>query len=168
MLRRPVEFAGPALPGTARVGEVDVEAGVLRHGLVVGELHPAIPGQRSPHLLGQQIHFSREAGRDGLHVAPIDLNQNGEPCRALDDRRDLGPLTTEEKVSFPVSGDCAVRGLSRALGNRDGVLDLGAPLPRDVVVNAPTDRPAGSQMLLQLLRENAAGLYEQRFVDRLV
>ena len=77
-------------------------------------------------------------------------------------------MAAEEEVSLPMARDRAILSLSGALGDGDRVLDLGSPLSGDVVVNAAPDRPPGSQMLLQLLRQNTAGLHEQGLVDRLV
>ena len=67
-----------------------------------------------------------------------------------------------------MTGDRAIFSFGGALGDRDGILDLGAPLTGDVVMYAAADRPPGSQVLLQFLGEHATRLHEQRLVDRLV
>lgn len=41
-------FVGAALPGTLRVTKIDLHPGRKGESFMLGQFHPAIPGQRSP------------------------------------------------------------------------------------------------------------------------
>jgi hypothetical protein len=70
-----------------------------------------------------------------------------------------------DQVAFPVARDGAVLDLGRALRDHDHVAQLPA------VVRAPALAPTGAaraQTRGEVLAQRAAGLNEQRLIDRLV
>jgi hypothetical protein len=135
---------------------------------VVGQFHAAVPGQGLAELFGQPGHLPGQAGGHGGHGAVVEGDEDGEAGRSFDDGRDLRPVSAQQQVSFPVPGDGPILGLGRPFADRHRVLDLGPPLAGHGVVNVAPGRAPGAQVLLQLLGEHAAGLHEQRLVNRLV
>ena len=61
-------LVGAALPRAVRVAEVHLDVGRHGEGLVRGEFHPAIPGERRHQARRQTVHAARERRHDALRV----------------------------------------------------------------------------------------------------
>src|SRR5207245_9504318 len=102
-----------ALPGAARVAEVDLDLGGDGELGVVGHLQAAIPGQRAAQLLRQARDLPAERLGDRAAARAADRDQQHEAGVALDQRRDLAVAAALQQVAFPVAGDRPVGRLGR-------------------------------------------------------
>ncbi|APT96193.1 hypothetical protein CSTAT_13345 (plasmid) [Corynebacterium stationis] len=91
----------------------------------------------------------------------VDVHNPRQPSRAFDHRSDLRLTGADDEISLPVPDLGPVISLRRALGDRHGVFDLGAPLPTGRVGACLPDRPAGTETFLQGFRQHTPGLDEQ-------
>lgn len=165
---QPVRVLGGApLPRTARVTEVDLDAGGYGERLVLGHLLALIPRhaaaqlgrqrtnpprQRAAHLLG------RAALRQPLeqHVATLALDQ-GRHCRLS--------RAAEHEIAFPVAWHGPIRRLRGAGGDHHHPLQ---PTGRDRTSLRPPLRSPRAQILRQRPTQGPAPLDEQGSIDRLV
>jgi hypothetical protein len=95
------------------------------------------------------------------------VQQHGEPRRALDQCSNSGAAKTENEITFPVSWHRTVGDFYRALANHD--------LGRDEVLASPTrarsrhsEHPPGAQTGCQFATQRASTLDEQGLVDSLM
>jgi len=110
---------------------IDLQARVLCH------LGALVPGQRSSQLLGQggdgarncvAYSFGSMAGerRTILHAGFLtvtyhsrQVQQHGEPRRALDKCSDSGAAKTQNEIAFPMPRHCTVGDFCWALADHD-------------------------------------------------
>lgn len=146
-------LASATLPGTVRVAEVDLHAGlrgqfdVPRHllALVVGEA----PAQRR----SDRIELGREARQRRGCSGVIHLGQQHQAARAFDQHAHRGLVAGAlDEVALPVARHDAVVHLGWAHMDADHVGDLPAPVlaPRARHAGAATVAQAGHELLAQL------------------
>src|SRR5450755_1146734 len=118
-----------ALPRTAGIAEVDLDAAVDRERGVLEHLLALVPGQRATQLLGQRpdAAYQRVADRFGA-VTVGERDELAVAGLALNQRRDPGRELAEQQIALPVTRDRTVGNLSRALGDHHLVRDLALPL----------------------------------------
>ena len=125
------------LPGAVRVAEVDRQAGVDAQLRVLGHLRSLVPGKRAAQLLGQRrdrrrdrvthrlctVTGQRGAVLDGgllsVAVHAGQVQQHGEPCRALDERTDRRAAQPEDEIALPMAGNGAFIGFGGPLTDHD-------------------------------------------------
>ncbi len=122
-----------ALPRTARVGEVDRDAGLDFERCMLRELLASVPSQGSAELLWEGGHLGgervlhrdrsitgeRRPVLDGVLVSIAlfsrQMDQQGEPRGPLDQRADRRAFQPDDEVAFPVPGDGTIVGLGGSL-----------------------------------------------------
>jgi len=174
-----------ALPWTGGIAEGDLYACVDLQARVLGHLSALIPGQRSPQLLGQGGDRARDrlthrvgamAGERGavLHARFLamtchagQVQQHGEPRRALHEGSDGRAAETQDEIAFPVSRHRAVGGFRRTLADHD--LGREQALPSSARAHSRhTQRPPAPEASRQFAAQRTTALDEQRLVDGLV
>ena len=112
-----------ALPRTARITEVDLDARVDLQASMLGHLCALVAGQRSPELLGQGENRARNGGADRLRAMPgergavlqarplamsleaVKMQKLGEAGGAFDERTDRRAAQAQDQISFPMARD---------------------------------------------------------------
>ena len=112
-------FVGAALPGTARIAEVDLQVGCGGEAPVASHLLALVPCQRAPQLLGQCADLLGERRQHSRRVPSRQLHKHREPAVPLDQGDDVGVVRTGEQITLPMTGDGAILGLGRSLADGD-------------------------------------------------
>src|SRR5215203_911398 len=178
-------LVGGTLPWALRIAEVDLQTCIDLQARMLSHLRSLIPGQRSSQLLGQGGDRARDClansfgsmacerrtilylGFPTVTCHARQVQQHGEPSRALDQRSDGRAAKTQNEITLPMSGHRTVGDFYRALANHD--------LGRYEVLASPTcarsrhsEHPAGAQTGCQFAAERASTLDEQGLIDSLV
>src|SRR5271155_307668 len=110
-----------ALPGAARIAEVDLQPRADAQVRVLRHFCPLIPGQGLPNLLGQAGDGARDSVADrfctmtgergsvldprgiGVGCHARQMQQDREPCRSLYQSADRRTAETEDEITLPVN-----------------------------------------------------------------
>src|SRR4051794_16497529 len=95
------------------------------------------------------------------------MEQHGEPRRALDQGADCRAAQTQDQISLPMTRYRPVGHLSRALADHDLGRDMRLA-PTTAASSRNPERPPSPQAGGQLAPQRAASLHVQRLVDGLV
>ena len=155
------------LPRTMRVGEVDLDAGLLREQLVLGHLFALVVGEGPRHLLGQGAHLPGEGLPDTRRILRSQGHQEGGAGRPLHERAQRrGAPAPHDQIPLPVAGHRPIRHLRGALFDAQHRGDVATSL-RTAAARPPV-RPSVPERPEQRPLELAAGQHVHVRVDRLV
>ena len=140
-----------ALPGTARITEVDLDVGGNREALVGMHLFALIPGQGASQLLRQLADVLGKRSNNSRRVLAGDLDEHREAGIALDKGSDVRVVRSgRKKVSFPMPRHSAILNLGGPLADRDHIEDMPLSTLR-VVAFGVTHPPRSTQLRRQAL-----------------
>ena len=117
-----------ALPGTARITEVDLDVGGNREALVGMHLFALIPGQGASQLLRQLADVLGKRSNNSRRVLAGDLDEHREAGIALDEGGDVRVVRSGKKVSFPMPRHGAILNLGGPLADGGHIEDMPRPL----------------------------------------
>ncbi len=143
-----------SLPGTLRMGEVDLHFCLFREQSMLAHFLTLVVREGAPELGGQRPHFPRESPPHGGRVLSLQRHQqrkSGGAFHQRPERRRVG--MAHEQVALPMARYRAIGDLSRPLVNAHNVLNR----PRraaDLV--GPTEAVAAPQIAGQLVLERTA------------
>src|SRR6516162_4777957 len=159
-----------ALPGAARVAEEHRDTSRDGEPRVRGHLLALVPGQRPSQRDRQLGNLRGESfGDDICGVTGWESNEHDEAAVPLDEGRNRAGTLAKDQVAFPMARDCAVVGLGRSFTDVHEVADLALTIAGVLRERRrPSRRTLRAQIASQLLAQRAAGLHEQRLIDRLV
>ena len=120
-------FVCAALPGASGITEIHLGVRCQGEGLVVGEFHAAIPGQRLTKLFRQLPDVRAEGRHHGLGILASDFHEHRKPGVPLDESHNVGIAASGNEVAFPMTRGGSVRDLRRAMSNRDSIDNLATP-----------------------------------------
>ena len=144
-------FVAAALPWAFRVTEGHGDAGIDGEAGVIGELEPAISGQRATQLGGQGGDVRGELVDDMRgRPAAREAHEHHEPGLALDERGDLGVAATDEQVTFPVAGHGPIVGFRRSFADAHRTDDLASAMSSRGVHSRAADRSSTAKVRGQL------------------
>src|ERR1700731_4771083 len=149
---RPLVWA--ALPGTARITEVDLDVGGNREALVGMHLFALIPGQGASQLLRQLADVLGKRSNNNRRVLAGDLDEHREAGIALDEGSDVRVVRSGKKVSFPMPRHSAILNLGGPLADREHIEDMPLSTLRVVAFGVTH---SDTQLRRQLLFQHAAG-----------
>ena len=120
-------FADAALPGSVRMGEVDVDSGVPGQGLVVSHLRSLVVGQGAAQLAVEAVEDLGEGLCGQVGPAAVQLDQGDEQGSAFDQRADLRAVVlADDQIALPVARDQAQLDFHRPLVDQDHVRNKAA------------------------------------------
>ncbi len=114
----------------------------------------------------------RRGERVGDHISGVTGRQSDEHHEAtgsLDQGRDGADALAEDEIAFPMSRNGTVVGFCGSFADVDQVADLPLTVANVLwVCGRPTAGTSRAEIAGQLFAQRAAGLHEQRLIDRLV
>ena len=129
-------FVAGSLPWAVGVGEVDLDAGVLRQLGVAGHFGPAVVGKRLAQGRGDGLEGALEGTARGVGIKRVHAGEQNEAAGAFDQGTDGRAICRPlDQVTLPMAGDQALDDVFGPGGDLDIVGDEAAPIGTGTVRN---------------------------------